>query len=326
MGSSVRAMWVVLRLLVIFLLLLLFSLGFYYFELLLDSRFGTLFSISFAILFALPFSVGALATFLLAPNCRRSSAIYYVVPALLVFGILIIGGLVLREGVICLILLAPLWLMSSYLGAFVVKEIFDRFEKRTGLKCSMLALAPVLILALESHQPQVPREFQVVRVIEIEATPDEIWPHLLSMDDISPNEGRWNLTQNVLGIPRPHSAVTISVNQEKIRYAQWGENITFEEKIVSEKLNTQLGWEFIFPNDSVQRYTDRHISPDGPHLKIMTGQYHLSEIGQHTTRLTLETTYLVRTPVNYYSALWGQLILGDIQRNILQIAKERSEA
>lgn len=318
--------WVFLRLLGVFLLLLLFSLIFYSLELFFDSKVAGLFSVSFAILFGLPFSLGALTTFLLTSGGSKTAKFYYVVPALMIFSILIIGGIFLGEGVICLVLIAPLWLSSSYLGAVVVKVLFDRFEKRMGLKCSMLGLAPFLILMLESFHTQVPKEFRVVRVIEIDATPDEIWPHLISMDNISRNEGRWNLTQNVLGVPRPHSALTKSINQQKIRYAQWGDSITFEENIVFEKVNVRLAWQFEFPNDSVEKYTDRHISPDGQHLKIMKGQYSLSEISPYTTRLTLETAYLVRTPVNHYSALWGELFLGDIQRNILQIVKARSEA
>ncbi|GJL93645.1 MAG: hypothetical protein DHS20C05_00500 [Hyphococcus sp.] len=87
-----------------------------------------------------------------------------------------------------------------------------------------------------------------------------------------------------------------------------------------------MRWKFEFPNSSVHQYTDRHISPDGKHLRVIDGGYKLVSLGPERTKLILDTRYTATTPVNLYSSIWGELILGDIQNNVLKIVKDRTEA
>ena len=108
-----------------------------------------------------------------------------------------------------------------------------------------------------------------------------------------------------------------------MRHAQWGENITFEEHIIDWQENEALSWEFVFPNDSISRYTDQHISPEGRHLRIQEGGYRLEPLSDGRTRLTLYTDYEAQTPMNTYAAIWGEIFLGGIQANILEIIEGR---
>ena len=110
-----------------------------------------------------------------------------------------------------------------------------------------------------------------------------------------------------------------------IRHAGWGEHVTFEEHITAFEVNKNMAWKFIFPNDSVSAYTDRHISADGYHLKVKTGEYELVSLSPRQTKLTLETNYRATSPVNLYAKLWGEFILGDIQNNILNLIQVRAE-
>ena len=43
------------------------------------------------------------------------------------------------------------------------------------------------------------------------------------------------------------------------------------------------------------------------------------------TLLTLRTNYIAKTHVNPYARLWGEILLGDIQSNVLAIIKQRAE-
>jgi hypothetical protein len=87
-----------------------------------------------------------------------------------------------------------------------------------------------------------------------------------------------------------------------------------------------LRWDFAFTNTSLQDYTDRHISPDGPMLKITAGDYTLERVAPNRTRLTLQTRYIAKTHANLYAALWGEVFLGDIESNVLAIIKHRAES
>ena len=83
--------------------------------------------------------------------------------------------------------------------------------------------------------------------------------------------------------------------------------------------------EFAFPDDSVQQYTDRHIAPDGPLLKIASGGYRINTLGQDRVRLTLHTNYQMRSRLSWYLGWWGEVMLGDVQDNTLAIIKAQAE-
>ena len=81
----------------------------------------------------------------------------------------------------------------------------------------------------------------------------------------------------------------------------------------------------MFPDDSVQAHTDKHIDPDGPVLKIARGGYTLNETENSTVTVELSTTYRMRTRLGLYFGYWGELMLGDVQSNVLEIIKQRAE-
>lgn len=319
-NSTQTRLWVLGRLIATFILLFLVGISFYVFN---DKL--TILTISYSLLFLLPFSLGAVATFLLEKNAKGTDKRNSSVPIYLVIGILVIGGITLKEGVICMIILSPIWLGSAYVGTLAVRWLHRFAAKRTSLYCTSLIILPFSILLIEGEGFSKPTEYIVTRSVTIEVPADVIWPHLLSMENIRANEGQWNFTQNLLSIPRPTSAVVSGNGIGAWRNAKWGDNISFEEHITEWQEGRSLRWHFIFPNDSVQRYTDKHISPDGEHLKIVDGGYYLETLGSTRTRLTLDTVYIATTPINQYSALWGEVILGDIQNNILEIVKNRTE-
>jgi len=69
----------------------------------------------------LPAYLCALICYVGDPDRTRSRSFYWRVPPGLC-GIVVLGSVVvLREGVICLIMLSPIWLVSGWIGAFVVR-------------------------------------------------------------------------------------------------------------------------------------------------------------------------------------------------------------
>ena len=100
---------------------------------------------------------------------------------------------------------------------------------------------------------------------------------------------------------------------------------SFQERITAWEPSRRLEWSFNFINSTVQDYTDKHISPDGEFLKIDSGDYVLRPISADKTELILTTRYIAKTHVNPYAKLWGELLMGDIQENVLTIIKDRAE-
>lgn len=315
--------WVRRQFLKVFALILFIALGFYGLSLIIGEGAQAV-SIGLGVLIVLPYGLGGLTSLLMNPSGGKSNNVRLAVIGM-VFLVLLLGGIILREGVICIVMLAPLWVVSAFLGAITVSRFHTKFRQQNILSCSLFAVLPFLALILDSYVPQRTEIYTVTRSISIEAAAEDIWPHLIELNGLSEDDGRWNFTQNILGIPRPASANVFGTGTNAVRKAQWGDNISFEEHITTWAENDRLEWMFVFPNDSVHAYTDRHISPDGRHLKIKNGSYTLESRDARHVTLTLMTDYAATTPLNVYSALWGELILGDLQNNILKIVKDRVE-
>ncbi|MEL1251617.1 hypothetical protein [Aurantiacibacter gilvus] len=60
-------------------------------------------------------------------------------------------------------------------------------------------------------------------------------------------------------------------------------------------------------------------------MRIETGGYELERLPDGRHLLRLHTTYAAQTHFNGYAALWGELFLGDIQANVLEVIRQRAE-
>lgn len=283
-------------------------------------------SISLTFLLILPAALSAFLSYATDPSGSRSYSHYLIVPSAMLVIALLAGFALLQEGVICLVILAPLWLGAGILGSSVTYLMRRRLRERGRLYSSALLLLPLLSVQLEAAHPPQETWFTVQRETIVDALPEQVWPTLVSIPHIAADEGRWNIAQNILGIPRPTSAVATNRDGDLIRNAYWGPDVRFEEHVTLLAPGRTLEWLFSFPDDSVQQHTDRHISPDGAHLRVHSGSYRLTPTLEGRTRIILETTYVARTPLNTYASWWGELLLGGIQDNVLAIVKQRVEA
>jgi len=273
----------------------------------------------------LPAFLSALICYIGDPRRTQSAAFYWSVPLALVALIDLGSVLFLREGVICLLMLSPIWLAGGWIGAFVLRSQRKRTFDPNIFRSTLLGL-PLVLAAVESRIPFPADHVTLTRRVIVEATPAEIWPYTLANAHIGAREGLWTFSQNIVGLPRPRATVMHGWGVGAVRTAYWGDHISFDEHITQWQPDRRLAWSFAFPNDSLQTYSDKHIAPDGAFLKIDAGDYTLLPLGPNRTLLTLRTRYIARTHVNAYAALWGEVLLGDIETNILAVVKSRAEA
>jgi hypothetical protein len=273
----------------------------------------------------LPALLCALICYIGDPDQSRSAGFYAWVPIVLV-GLVDAGSVVfLREGVICLIMLTPVWIACGWAGAFTLRSQRKIARNKKTLQSSFLII-PLVAGIVEGEIPRPHEQVLLTRSILVHAAPAEIWPYAVSNPSIGAGEGRWTITHNIVGLPRPRATVMDGAGIGAVRTAYWGDHINFEERITEWAPGQKLGWKFSFSNSSLQDYTDKHVSPDGEFLKIDSGDYTIRPISSDTTEVTLNTRYIAMTHVNLYAKLWGELLLGDTEDNILTIIKNRSEA
>lgn len=287
------------------------------------SQSGSVWFASLWFLALLPAVLCALICYIGDPHRNRSTTFYLLVPLVLTGLVCLASFFILQEGIICTLMLSPIWIGSGWAGAFLMRS--QRRRRGRTIQSSFLII-PLLAGVVEAQIPVPNEAVTVSRSILIMAPPEDIWTYAVSSRDITPAEGRWTITHNLIGMPRPRESITIGTGPGAVRTAYWGDNIDFQEHITTWQPGRELGWRFHFPNTSVQDNTDRHVSPDGEFLTIHSGDYVIRRVSADTTELTLTTRYIARTHVNLYARLWGELMMGDIQDNVLTIIKHRSEA
>lgn len=280
--------------------------------------------VSFSFLLILPAAISAFVAYVADPWAERSRRDYWRIPVWILMAAIGASIFLLREGVICILLLSPLWLISGLAGAELTYRMRSRVKGGTTY-CLALFVLPLAAIQLEPRLPLPARDATVSRSIIVNASPERIWPLLRGIPDVKPNEGRWNVSQDIIGVPRPLGARLVGEGVGAERLATWSGNIRFRERINEWRPGQRIGWQFQFDDPRGWDFTDRHLAPDSPYFRVTSGGYSLVPLGPNRTRVALDTTYWIRTPVNAYSAAWGQLFLGDLENNLLALVKERAE-
>jgi hypothetical protein len=156
----------------------------------------------------LPAYLCALICYVGDPAGTRSSNFYLNVPPILV-GLVIIGSAAfLGEGIICLVMLSPIWLICGLIGAFAVRRMRRRNDA-ARFHASLLFL-PLFAGSIESQIPVPHETVTLTRSVIVHASPSEIWPYAVSNAHIGNGEGRWTFSQSVLGLPVPAPRCSIA--------------------------------------------------------------------------------------------------------------------
>lgn len=303
------------------LVALTFCLGIYW---LLDTAQPSRGLIGITFLLVLPAAISAFISYVADPWARRSLSAYLQVPVILVAATCLVSVVFLQEGAICIFMLSPLWLLSGMGGTLLTFHMRARL-KRGRLFCGGLMALPILAMQVEPSLPVPEATVTVSRSVVIKASAERIWPLLEGIPDVREGEGRWNVSQDLVGVPRPLGAHLTGRGVGAQRMARWTHGITFREHIVDWHPGHRIGWRFIFEDSDGWHFTDRHLIPDSDYLRVTEGGYTMECLSEGRTRVTLRTVYWMKTPLNGYAALWGELFLGDLEDNILAVVKQRAE-
>jgi hypothetical protein len=289
-----------------------------------DDLFG-LMSVSF--LFLVPLVLGFLAVYLGergGPPWSWGKRI--LVPwasALLALG----GALVLAwEGIICIFLWVPLFLVMSSLGGIAAGLV--RKLRPTGTPPYVLAfvlLLPFAVSPLE-HRLPVPEERRVVRTeIVIAAPVATVWQNIERVRKIEPGEHRWSLF-HALGFPRPVEATLSREGVGGVRHATFEGGVLFLETITDWQPGRRLAFSIHADPTSIPQTTlDEHVTVGGPFFDVLEGVYEIEPVAPGRVVLHLASTHRLSTRFNAYSGLWTDLIMRNVQEYILEILKRRCE-
>jgi hypothetical protein len=228
------------------------------------------------------------------------------------------------EGLICIVFLVPIAVIFGIIGGLTAGFIQRR--DRSG-KTAMLsvALAPLLILAVELHIPERFETRTVETSILIHAPAQTIWNNIEKVDAIQPDELPSSWARRI-GFPRPIAATLSHEGIGGVRHASFAGGLVFTETIDHWEPQRDLSFSIKANTDSIPPTTlDEHVTIGGPYFDVLEGEYSLEPLSEDTTRLHLRSRERLSTHFNAYAGLWTDAVMRDIQTSILQVIKLRCE-
>jgi hypothetical protein len=280
---------------------------------------------SVAFLFFVPFALGFLTVSVGESQGRWPWSMRIMLPwlpALLSLGCALA---IAWEGIICVVIWAPLHLIMTTLGSLVAIGLgaLERGPRQMSLAfCLML---PFVIAPIEKHIAAPVSLRTVATAIEIHAEPDAIWKQIERVPPIRIDEQRRTLTQGI-GFPRPIEATLSYEGVGGIRHATFEGNVLFVETVHTWEPNQRLAFSIRADTSGIPATTlDEHVTVGGAFFDVLDGEYRIERIAPSRCILHLASQHRLSTHFNFYAGLWTEFIMRDVQQNILEVIRRRCE-
>ncbi len=280
---------------------------------------------SFSFILLLPVGVGALTIALSPAEWVEDKGYRFLMPwvPILVFFFVTLSFNI--EGWGCWIMVMPIFLIGSSAGGIIESHFKLKKKKKEKLYVSLVMLLPLFISPIEQLIGKIPGQYQADTQIDIKSTKEIIWGNVTRVREINQNQENGWITKR-LDFPRPIKA---ELNYEGIgatRKAIFDKGLVFNETVLSYKPQKEMTFSIkANPYDIPSTTMDKHIVVGGEYFDVLDGTYQLEKLNDSTLRLHLYSHFKLNTTFNFYASFWAGLIMKDIQNNILQVIKERSE-
>jgi len=224
------------------------------------------------------------------------------------YGILL-SAIVLREGVICLIIVSPLIFGFIIGGVSIGRYLFKK--KNNTLNVSFVS---ILFLFLVSDSLSVHTyDNMVADVVTIKASPEQVWKYVDAYEPIKEKPSFWLFR---VGMPYPVQSTVDGHYKGAGRKCVFSNGYVFDEVMSVYDQNKELTF------DITHQPRDPEIMG---HIDILKGQFILKDNGDGTTTLTGNSWYrLYIAPVWYYD-IWASSITRNVHLRVMEHIKYLAE-
>jgi hypothetical protein len=222
---------------------------------------------------------------------------------------LVVAAIFFSEGVICLLILSPIFYAMIFVGA-----LLGRIWFKVDANKLFVSIFPLLaVIALGEPFARIDQESVLTDEIIIRAPAAKVWREVKSFPEI-PSEPRFWLFR--MGLPYPMSTTSAGdfVNAE--RQCIFSDKAIFEERVVELVPREKLTFEIL-------------ESPKDPeligHLTPHRGQFVLRSNADGTTTLVGSTWYTLHVRPVWYFDLWTQHIFRAVHLRVMEDIRRRAE-
>jgi hypothetical protein len=229
------------------------------------------------------------------------------------------------EGLVCLILAAPIAYVLAFLGALVGYAIQARpwlGDQTAALMLALVAVLPALMAAESANEPE-PAVRAVRTEVVIGAPPDRVWRHVIAFPPL-PEPDDWLFRT---GIAYPQRAEIHGTGAGAVRHCVFSTG-TFVEPIETWDPPRRLRFGVTEQPEPMREWSPYAIHPAhlDHYLQSRQGEFLLERLPGGRTRLVGTTWYSNRMwPAPYWS-LWSDHIIHRIHSRVLSHIKRLAEA
>jgi uncharacterized membrane protein YhaH (DUF805 family) len=275
-----------------------------------------------ALFFGTPFVIGAVTAFVYN---RGALGTLRQTLQLVMLTMGIIAGVVLMvqlEGLLCLLMAAPLGASVAAMGAVLGRRIAEH-EPQPALGL-WVGLATLPALAVEDARQPTTALREVRSAVEVDAPPMVVWERVLAFPPLEePSELLFRL-----GIAYPQRAEIKGTGVGAVRYCVFSTG-PFVEPITHWEPGVRLAFDVTAQPDALQEWSPyAHVS--APHLDgyfaSRRGEFRLVALPDGRTRLEGSTWYEMQLEPAAYWALIGDVIIAKIHARVLEHVRDVAEA
>ncbi|MBL7951799.1 MAG: hypothetical protein JNM62_08765 [Flavobacteriales bacterium] len=276
-----------------------------------------------ALFIGLPFILGAVSAFLYNHHHARRLAQSIGIALLTVSLTLLAIFLFAMEGLLCLVMAAPIVYFIALAGALVGHALAQRTPGGAPAMMIFILLAPALS-GFEAAHPTAKPLFSVITAMRVEASPQAVWNELVAFSRMEePDELLFNA-----GISYPVEARIEGTGVGACRYC-WFNTGPFVEPITVWDEPHLLAFTVVDDPPPLTELTIyEHI--DAPHVdgffRSRNGQFKLIEGPDGSTLLEGTTWYTHDIWPTWYWRYWSDAILHRIHGRVLEHIKKEAES
>jgi len=256
----------------------------------------------------IPFAIGLTAAWVWKPlNLGIGRCVFYSFLCALVG--LAGAWLVLREGIICLLIVSPLLYVFLLAGALTGRVWFRTDRHRLNL-----SLFPLLaLITIGEPMTRANQQAVVEDQILIHAPPAKVWPHVTSFPEIAAKPRFWLFR---LGLPRPMATTCAGDFVGADRRCIFSGGAVFSETVAEIKPLEKLTFDIV------------ELPPDPEligHLTPSRGQFELRDNHDGTTTLIGRTWYSLHVRPLWYFDWWTWHIFQAVHLRVMENVREQAE-
>lgn len=258
--------------------------------------------------FLLPLMVGLIAAWFYR-LLNRSLAITFLDALWVSLFAVAAAAIVLREGVVCLVIVFPA-LYLLILTGLLIGRIWFRWNY-TRLQLSIFPL--LVLLVLTDAVCSRPERAMVTDEVLIRATSGQVWPHVLAFSDIPERPNYWIFR---LGLPYPTQTTNGGNFVGADRQCMFSDGIVIKERVAEFVPGEKLTFDIVEQPTHPEAYG---------HITLHRGQFVLRDNGNGTTTLFGSSWYTLHVRPLWYFDLWTRDMTRAVHLRVMNHVRRLAE-